>query len=502
MPTRELPARPNLEHLKKQASTLLHDAEASQPEALARFEALNISKPKLADALHVIAREYGFDTWPQLKLHVESQSDKPLEALVAALKSNDAEALRNVLAANPSLRSHINDPLPNIGFEEPALLIATRKDNRALIDVLLDFGADINTRTQWWAGGFGVLDWGSPEQAEYLISRGAQLDIHSAARLGKLDRVRELLDHDPSLVHARGGDGQTPLHFAANVEIAQLLLDRGADIDVRDIDHESTAAQYAVCGNRMDVARLLLTRGAKPDIIMAAALGDAAVVTRMLDDDPDTIRITVNDRYFPKQNPRSGGTIYNFGFGFTKSPHILAREFNHPEVLQLLMQRTPLWLRLIVTAEANDAAGVKALLAAHPNLVSKVTPRAARRLIGVIIRNNTEAVRLLLEAGWPADAMMDTQQTALHFAAWHGNADIVRMLVARNVPLNIEEDEHKGTPLSWALHGSLNSWKRHEGDYPSVVRTLLAAGAHLPDRYPLEAAPGVIEIIQNRSKPV
>ena len=58
--------------------------------------------------------------------------------------------------------------------------------------------------------------------------------------------------------------GNCRLHFAATVEMAELLLEFGAEIDARDIDHESTAAQYMVCMRqpaglepyRHDVARL------------------------------------------------------------------------------------------------------------------------------------------------------------------------------------------------------------------------------------------------------
>ncbi len=56
--SRALPAHPNLEHLKHQAKELLPDLQRRQPDA------------KLADALHAIAREYGFRTWPELKAHV------------------------------------------------------------------------------------------------------------------------------------------------------------------------------------------------------------------------------------------------------------------------------------------------------------------------------------------------------------------------------------------------------------------------------------------------
>ncbi len=113
-----------------------------------------------------------------------------------------------------------------------------------MIDALLGAGANINARTKWWAGGFGVLDMSSAELTPYLIQRGAYVDIHAAARLGMFDRLKSLVEADAGLVRARGGDGQTPLHFAATTEIAGYLLDHGAEIDVRDIDHESTAAQY------------------------------------------------------------------------------------------------------------------------------------------------------------------------------------------------------------------------------------------------------------------
>ena len=105
MSLRELPARPNLEHLKKQARTLLQERLASDPRATTRFEACGIptAEPKLADALHVTAREYGFDTWPALKLHVEVASEDAVAALTAAVKANDAALVRHVLARHPSL---------------------------------------------------------------------------------------------------------------------------------------------------------------------------------------------------------------------------------------------------------------------------------------------------------------------------------------------------------------------------------------------------------------
>ena len=112
------PRTPTSSNLKKQARTLLRDALACEPAAAARFSVYNITMPpKLADALHVIAREYGFDTWPRLKLHLESASANPVEALSAAIQANDAGLVRQVLARHAELRSSINEPLPKHSFD-------------------------------------------------------------------------------------------------------------------------------------------------------------------------------------------------------------------------------------------------------------------------------------------------------------------------------------------------------------------------------------------------
>lgn len=251
MSTRELPARPNLEHLKNQARKLQRQAIEADASAKVRFEAAGVetSPPKLADALHVIAREHGFDNWPALKLHVEIASDDAVAALTAAIKANDAKLVRDVVGRHPLLRERINEPLPELSFDIPAIIAAVHKNNREMVEALLDAGANINERSHWWAGGFGVLDSARPEMAEYLIGRGATVDIHAAARLGKRERVLELLEEDPELVHARGGDGQLPLHFAATVEIASLLLEYGAEIDAREIMNRLRHSTWFVSGS-------------------------------------------------------------------------------------------------------------------------------------------------------------------------------------------------------------------------------------------------------------
>jgi ankyrin repeat protein len=492
MPLRELPACPNLEHLKKQARTLLRELPQSEPDGTA---------PKLADAQHAIARQYGFDNWAKLKAHVEALCDDPVEALTAAIKANDASLVRQVLARHPGLKSQIDEPLPNYSFDTPALVAAVYKNNREMIDALLDAGANINARSRWWAGGFGVLDSSGPELSAYLIERGAIVDIHAAARLGMFDRVKELVEADPSLVHARGGDGQTPLHFASSIEIAEYLLNHGADIDARDIDHESTAAQY-MAGHwprRHEVARYLISCGAQSDILMAAALGDLELVRRYLDDDPASVRTTVSEKYFPKQNPDSGGSIYIFSFGWSRTPHMLAHENGHEEVFRLLMQRSSLSLRFAQACEMGDQALANEVLAKHPDVIKTMWPNADRRIIGAAFRNNTRAVEMMLSAGWPAAVYGEQGQTPLHWAGFHGNAEMARALIAHQAPLEAEEQQFKGTPLGWALYGSEHGWRRDQGDYPRTVQELLAAGAKLPGPVEdLKAREDVLEVLLQR----
>ncbi len=243
-----------------------------------------------------------------------------------ALQDDDVSGFRQLLDRCPELRAGINEPISH--FDSPLI---TRVRSEAMLELLLEAGADINARSKWWAGGFGILDTVEPALAAYAIRRGATVTIHAAARLGMIDRLKELIAADPALVHARGGDGQTPLHFASTIEIAEFLLAQGADINARDVDHESTPAQYMV-RSRPEIARYLIQRGAKSDVLMAAALGDRALVEKHLQDDPECIRMRVTDEYFPMIGHRNGGTIYQWVLGWHVSACQVAKAFGSGQV--------------------------------------------------------------------------------------------------------------------------------------------------------------------------
>ncbi|HET9709031.1 MAG TPA: ankyrin repeat domain-containing protein [Gemmatimonadales bacterium] len=481
--TRRLPPHPDLEHLKKQAKVLLEQLESGDPVAHERYRSL-VSRtapaaPQLADAQLALARDYGFASWAKLKAHVEAIGADPPAELVAAIHANDAGLVRAVLQRYPELKAKLNDTMPGLHFGATPLLAAVPYTNRDMIDALLQAGADINQKSHWWAGGFGVLD-DDRGMAPFLIERGARVDVHAAVKLGMMEVLERLVGADPSLVHARGGDGQTPLHVAQTVDVAGWLLDHGAEIDARDVDHESTPAMYMV-RDRQDVARLLVSRGCHTDILMAAALGDLELVRKHLDADPGCIRMYVGDEWFLKHDPRAGGCIYYWTLGNLATPHSLAREFGHEDVFQVLMAQSPAELRLALACDVGDEAIFRQLLAARPELVASLSDPDKKHVVRAAQSNNTNAVRLLLAAGWPVVVRGDHGGTPLHWAAWHGNAEMVREILRYNPPLDLRGDDHDLPALGWALHGSEHGWHRKTGDYPAVVDALLAAGAKLPD---------------------
>ena len=502
---RELPARPNLEHLKKQAKELLDDFRQLKPEAVERFRTAarncTAASAKLADAQHVIAHDYGFATWLKLKEHVDSFTLNPIEQLVAAVCAQDSDRVAELLEGKPDLKARLDEP-SHYG-DLPILLAAVQRTDRKTIDVLLGAGANINARGNSWAGGRGVLDECHPELAPFLIERGAILDVHSAARLGMYEKLQELVSANPALVQARGEAGQTPLHFASTIEIAEFLLDRGADIDARDLLHESTPAQHMVRviqaryypQDRQDIARHLVSRGCQTDILMASALGDSNLVRRHVENDPECVRIRVSDKYFPKRDSRSRGTYYIPALGRDRTPHQVARDCGHEEVFRFLMEHSPEEVKLSQACQLGDESLFHAMLANRPSMVATLSDQERREIVDAAQSNNTNAVRLMLAAGWPVNARGEYTMTPLQWASWHGNAEMVREILRYHPQLELDCD-HGITALGCALHGSTNGWHRDTGDYVSTVQALLDAGAKTPPpTVDLEASEPVRELL-------
>jgi ankyrin repeat protein len=144
------------------------------------------------------------------------------------------------------------------------------------------------------------------------------------------------------------------------------------------------------------------------------------------------------------------------------------------------MAHTPAPLMLSAACELGDGKLVETLLAAQPDLALALDGRDRRKIAAAARNNDTATVRLMLEAGWPVDARGQHGGTPLHWAAWHGNAEMTRELLRRGAPLDLKDTDHDGTPIGWAVYGSVHGWNCRTGDYGGTVDALLRAGATPP----------------------
>src|SRR5688500_8708936 len=103
-PTRSLPARPNLEQLRKQAKELVKAYRAGEVFAVAeveRFESRpDPAKLTLVDTQRVLARAHGFASWTKLTQHVEGVN---AVAFCAAVNAGDVPTVRHLAKARPEL---------------------------------------------------------------------------------------------------------------------------------------------------------------------------------------------------------------------------------------------------------------------------------------------------------------------------------------------------------------------------------------------------------------
>jgi ankyrin repeat protein len=472
-----LPPRPNLEHQQKLAKRLLRDCWAGDADAIARVQAFlpgssNPAALKLHDAQVVIARGYGFASWAAMKRKIDSLSKSPLEQFDIAVRAGDAELARELLERNSDVRARINEP--RFDFDSPAIHQARR--NLPLVDVLLEHGADINARSTWWAGGFGILESNlTLEQAVPLINRGARVTPWAAAGLGLYDELKSILRAHPNSVNERGGDGKTVLHCAATSAVAELLLDSGADLLARDVDHGSTALQYLIADET--IARLLVARGAEVDILAAARLGDRSLVERCLRDDAKCAEARVNRAPFTAP----GGHIYGWTLGFDLTPADVARKFGHADIAELIVSALSPKARLIDALWCGNAEHVRRELDRHPAALKDLEPHEHSLLAAAAWWYRPDSVRLMLEAGFDPHAEGAHRSTPLDRASFHGYADIVAMLLSLDPdPPLLHQNEFGGIPLGACIYGSLHGWKTgHPQDHVRTLTLLLEAGSPL-----------------------
>ena len=479
---RPLPPNPSLDKQRKLAKALARDYWRGKPKVIARVGTLHPKPPApqefaLSDAQLVIARGYGFASWPQMKRKIKSLTKSAVELFQAAVETGDVDEVRQLFRSHPDLAARINEPM--FGFKSPAVHEALT--NLDMLDLLLAHGADLNVRSSWEKGGFGVLERVNPNEAAPLIARGARIDIWAAANLGMMAELAALVASEPALVHAKGGDGKRPLHFARTVEIAGFLLDHGAEIDALDDDHYSTAAQHLI-GDRPDIAGFLVANGARSDLLLAAALGDVVLVRRYLDAEPGAIAMRVDQNWFPMiDTAPNGGHIYQWTLGFHVSAFDIARKRGHAEVLALLRERArPLDL-LLDALWCGDDTCADAILATDPQLVARAPANALRQVADVARNNNLAAVRAMLRRGFPVTAVSQNGGAPLHWAAFHGNADMAAETLRHGASINAPDQQIGATPMGWLIYGALHPWESSTAGHPACARVLLDAGAQVDE---------------------
>jgi ankyrin repeat protein len=198
----------------------------------------------------------GFAAHPELAaFFIENGATVDIES---AIGLDDIERAQTLLVAEPGL--DMRDSLVSVKSVEMARL-------------LLDHGADPNAKVD---GGHEhtplgnavhhFADSGRKELAEFLIENGAEVDIVVAAGLGDIDQVRAFLKRDADLANARSYDGFTALHATLSAEIVRLLLDHGADPNIRVAycNGGYTVLQIKLWQRDLGLIEMLLDRGADP----------------------------------------------------------------------------------------------------------------------------------------------------------------------------------------------------------------------------------------------
>lgn len=315
-PTRVMRENPDIDQLRRQARELLEAYRAQSPDAVLEVDAHHRTATPETFALHdaqfVLARSYGFESWPKLKAAVEGVTTKRLHQ---AVQKGDLGAVRALLARRPEIVDLLREG-PS-GFEIRAIHIAVMAHDVEMTRLLLEAGAD--TREGIWPNRDATSPRTIAEERGYdeivaLMTaheekRGARSvnayddavrRLRDAMMTGGEEAVIAVFESEPGLAGMCPPDGVTMLHRAAQyglLRVAKWLLDHGADVNKRSQPDfwrwkgrtplELAVWEYAADSGRSlgaearsakaaareAMAALLIERGAELTPLAAAALG-------------------------------------------------------------------------------------------------------------------------------------------------------------------------------------------------------------------------------------
>lgn len=424
------------------------------------------------DSMLQIARDRGHLEMEKLlehKLLTIHNSSPRGEPVAAAIRTRDPAKVRSLLDAEPGLL-HAGDQQSSQPIH---WAVMTRQID--LIDEVLRRGADINARRfegarpiHLFNGDYGYRGWRDVpksvtttprEVLAHLIARGAYLDICTAAHMGNLDRVRELVEQDPSLANKVSdylsyypGSG-APIRNAAaagHLEVVRFLLAHGADPNLPEegIAPHGGALHSAVAGNHYEVAKLLLTHDAYPS-------GE-------VESSADCLSFAMMNK-----NQAMIDLLVSYG---SKQPTQIAAYYGSVEQAKVAFAENP---ALADNAEAlSNAASegkldfVRLLLSYRPNLAQRVSLAA----------KTTEITELLFSHGMNPSRPNWLLITPLHQYARTGDVAKAKLFIKHGADLHARDENLGSTPLGWAA----------KFDQLKMVKVLLKAGArpNLPDDPP------------------
>ena len=508
MPTRGLPGNASLEQLKNGAKSFQRAVRAGDSGAA---EVVREFHPRLSDALPgspelngftrtdaqlVVARQFGFSSWPKLKAHLE---------LVARYA-----------------RSPHHQPIG-----QPLI------DNQAVIDeflrlACLNYGDDDPDRFQC---------------AEALLDqheRLARASIHTIAATGGVDAAAELLSRDGSQASRLGGPyGWQPILYLtysrvplgpgrSGVGVARLLLAHGADPNAgylwEGLIPPFTALTGALGGGgaipkhqeELALARLLLDAGADAndgqalynqgwgpsageewlELLFEFGLGtgDGGPWRRLLGERQDSPTKMVEDlliaaathgftdrvRGLLARGVDPAGREIKHPIYRGRSPVQQAALSGHMDIVALLIAAGASWDHdavdeLIAAAMSGDREAVERLLAAGPGLLERAIERYPDQLVRAAAQNSYDAVAALIELGFEVNARDRT--APLHEAAMRGNVAVIRLLLDHGADPSIRDTGYDATPAGWAEH--------HQ--QPEARHLLEELEQHAPTVQPAEA---------------
>jgi ankyrin repeat protein len=368
---------------------------------------------------------------------------------VSAVATGDVEKVRTLLSQNPQLaKSDLS-----IGYSPKdrrsgtALYMAAERDRVEVAALLLDAGADPDRGQE---GGptplYAAVRQHCTPLVKMLLAAGANPNIgdrdgYVPLAFAKSREVAELLWNAGADLSPTNRFGLKLLHIAASgglSDLAAFLLDH--DADPNEVTRGMTPLQIAARESRIEVAKLLLERGA--DVNAKAAAGRTAL---QLAKDSAIDREPI-DVWFDR------------GIFDVLLSHGAACDF-----------ATAAWLgkidlvRQMLDSSPALATSMAAVIPAHNHLRREGEEPA---IFLPLREGHTAVVTLLLDRGSDVNALSLEGMPLLHEASAWGRSDVLRILLARNVAPN-QPGRSGETALHWALACG----------HPDAAGVLLDAGA-------------------------